>query len=235
MKERALKLVVVKADAAAPVCVCLSGKLCTANGLTEPDMSCPGGHLCSAGTASLESAQRCPAGFVCEEGAVDTKACPRGTLGTYGGFGSAVQCRPCTGGSFCDGTTPGTSTGLCKPGFYCEEGSQSSWAKLCPVGKVCPEGSASPGLCPAGFSTSAPGSTMCTKCAPGTTCNEQEPRPCEEGFYCQPGHASQACPAGTYMPFQGATKESSCLTCPAGKKPRDCNTSFIPRRRSHAG
>lgn len=195
-----------------------AGKLCTANGLKEPDMDCPGGYLCLAGSSSLDSALVCPVGFVCVEGAVDALSCPRGTFGPHTGFGSQVQCRPCTGGSYCDGTTPESVTGSCSPGFYCKEGSKSRWNMLCPAGKVCPEGSASPDVCPPGFSTFVAGAAECTKCAAGTRCELGLPTPCERGSYCEAGQGQQACPAGTYMPFEGSTSLTACLPCPAGEK-----------------
>lgn len=181
-------------------------------------MECPGGYLCSAGTSSLDAAQLCPAGYVCAEGTVDKESCPRGTLGLIGGFASPVQCRKCTAGEYCDGSIPGSIVGHCRPGFYCEEGSSSPWGELCPEGKVCPEGSPKPGLCPVGFSTLASGSASCTECAAGTKCKGGLPAPCDEGYYCEPGKDPQACPAGTYFPFQGSTSEVFCLPCTAGER-----------------
>ncbi|CDI84633.1 hypothetical protein, conserved [Eimeria praecox] len=195
---------------------CPPGQLCTAGGLDAPDMHCPGGVLCGEGTSSLDTASVCPLGFVCEEGALDPVPCPRGTYGSQTGFGSALQCRPCTGGYYCDGTTPGKITGPCAAGFYCPEGSTSPWAALCPQGKVCPKGSVSPKDCPVGYSTFAPGASTCSQCTAGTQCKGGNASACSKGSYCDGSNQAQLCPAGTYMPFEGATRLDSCLSCPEG-------------------
>ncbi|KAL8273758.1 hypothetical protein Esti_002358 [Eimeria stiedai] len=203
------------AEAPSPI-QCPRGKLCTLSGLSKPDMPCPAGYLCLAGISKLESATMCPLGFVCVEGSVDAQLCPRGTIGTISGLGSKAQCRQCPGGQYCDSATVGRATGPCKAGFYCSEGSTSPWGELCPKGSVCPAGSYAPRRCPVGYSTLADGSSECTKCPAGTMCIGDLPEPCKEGFYCEGNAAPQECPAGTYMPFKGATSQQSCLGCPGG-------------------
>ncbi|XP_026190235.1 uncharacterized protein LOC113146601 [Cyclospora cayetanensis] len=206
---------------ASPI-TCPPGKLCTKEGLTEPDMECPAGLLCEAGTSSLDSATLCPVGFVCVEGAADALPCPRGKYSTQSGSGSLMQCRKCPAGQYCDSAVPGQITGLCAAGFYCEEGASSPWSKICPSGKVCPEGSGTPATCPVGTATFADGSSLCSACPAGLTCLGGKLLECEAGAYCD-GEAGQApCPTGTYMPFKGATSVDSCLPCPAGKA---CPTS----------
>ena len=172
--------------------------------------------MCAEGSSSLEAAVSCPIGFYCAAGALDPVPCPRGTYGSQAGFGSDVQCRPCTGGKYCDGSTPGKITGPCAAGFYCPEGSPSPWAKLCPKGKVCPEGSAEAQSWPNGFSTFADGSSTCSRCTAGTQCTTGNVSACDEGSYCDGKNDAQLCPVGTYRPFKGATSLDSCLPCPEG-------------------
>ncbi|KAL8444187.1 hypothetical protein Emed_006359 [Eimeria media] len=131
-------------------------------------------------------------------------------------FASTVPSWQCPSGEYCDSTNVGRSTGPCKAGFYCPEGSTSPWGELCTQGTICLEGSGSPGRCPVGYSTLADGASECVECPAGTMCNGTLPEPCKEGFYCEGNTNAKACPAGTYMPFKGATSEESCLSCPGG-------------------
>ncbi|CDJ32273.1 uncharacterized protein EMH_0073820 [Eimeria mitis] len=195
---------------------CPPGKLCPTSGLSTADMQCPGGVLCGAGSSSLETATPCPVGYVCGAGAVFPVPCPRGTYGSQAGYGSSVQCRPCPGGQYCDGSTAGEITGACMAGYYCEEGSTSPRGALCPKGKVCPPQSSAPQDCPPGYSTFAAGASTCSRCVAGTSCTGGDVGPCPAGSYCDGENNAQLCPPGKYMPFEGATNADACLPCPEG-------------------
>ncbi|CDJ50229.1 hypothetical protein, conserved [Eimeria brunetti] len=196
--------------------ICPAGKLCTTQGLKEPDIVCPGGVLCAAGSSSLESATACPLGYYCEKEALFPVPCPRGSYGSQPGFGSTVQCRPCPAGQYCDGSKAGQVTGPCVAGFYCPEGSTSPRVHICPKGKVCPAEASGPQECPSGYSTFADGASTCSRCVAGTNCKDGNVGPCEKGYYCDGVNDAAACPEGTYMPFEGATSRTACLPCPEG-------------------
>ena len=63
----------------------------------------------------------CPEGYYCPEGtAFDWQPCVPGTYNNETGLSAEDQCRPCTGGHYCDGFALTTPTAECAEGHYCE-------------------------------------------------------------------------------------------------------------------
>ena len=66
----------------------------------------------------------CPPGNYCPEGTgIDWQMCPPGTYNNNTGLSQKSQCKPCTGGSYCDDHGAINPKGLCAAGYYCEYGS----------------------------------------------------------------------------------------------------------------
>lgn len=111
--------------------------------------------------------------------------------------------------------------------------------ELCPPGGYCLAGAISVTPCSAGYynpRSGAASSAACLKCPLGQYCDGSVPGitgPCQEGYYCEEGSATdQSIPApeGSFAPtgsgspllcypgtFQDATSSADCLPCPAGK------------------
>ena len=65
----------------------------------------------------------CPDGYYCPEGTgFDWQPCAPGTFNNETGLTSLEECRPCTGGYYCDAYALTTPTDECDEGYYCEYG-----------------------------------------------------------------------------------------------------------------
>jgi len=162
----------------------------------------------------------CEAGHECRSGL--KKVCESGTYSDAG----AVQCSPCPGGKYCNGTGLTSSTlNNCPRASWCPYGGWDDNLKVsCYLG-LC--------SCKKGFYGTTTGAKTqeqgCQLCPEGTYCDENgmtTPKTCPKGYYCKVGTVSgwqYPCPAGTVGLSSGATLLSQCVTCPAG---RFCDSGY---------
>ncbi|CDJ42865.1 hypothetical protein ETH_00031845 [Eimeria tenella] len=206
---------------------CAKGSFAPTKGMLEC-VKCPAGYLCEDPSLNL-SQQPCPEGYFCPAASSDKQACPAGTVGFAENLSNESLCLRCPPGHYCpnEATAIPDNMEQCPPGKYSSRGSKDqSECKECPVGYYCPEASSTPIPCPGGM--------LCTAAG-----QEQPNEDCPEGFYCEAGtlqhsySVAQVCPAGAYCPTnsssptlcpmgttsqnQGATSETACTPCPAGR------------------
>ena len=95
--------------------------------------------------------------------------------------------------------------------------------KICPKGHYCPRGTPREEACLRGEYGPVEGLSVCWKCPPGFTCPNTSMIgliSCSPGHYCPGGTLSregEACPSGTYLPFEEKKFVNECLACPPGK------------------
>ncbi|KAK2153848.1 hypothetical protein LSH36_283g03001 [Paralvinella palmiformis] len=210
---------------------------------------CPRGYYCLPVQPSnvTMNVQPCPAGYYCLIGTgLDWRPCPLGTYSDQEGLSTESQCKPCTGGSYCQGNSLTNVTGLCEAGYYCTSGVDrpnpsvgnetynyttacppqtlyTGIGGLCPVGFYCPTGTTSPLACPAGTYADHQGMDACITCPQGYYCqvnsSNYQDTPCQPGYYCPNGTMDShqyPCPPGTYNSMLYADSVLDCLPCPGG-------------------
>jgi hypothetical protein len=181
--------------------VCPAGFVCSRPALASPNLRCPAGYYCNAGTATGDPFRNdtslrpypCDAGSYC-----------------LGGVGSRevvkndfFYAQPCTEGFFCEvASTSPRGNGLCPPGFFC------------------PQGTAAPIPTPKGTYSLLAGTAQAAKCAPGTytpTIESTQCYPCPPGSECSADGAFVAdiCPPGSYRSTVGLDG-LPCAACPQG-------------------
>ncbi|XP_033971267.1 zonadhesin-like [Trematomus bernacchii] len=162
-------------------------------------------------TQSLDSCLPCPPGHYCEKERL-TKVSGKCKAGWFC-VSAAWNSQPFDLDNYTNANClcPATSTGgRCQAGFYCPLG--SSEPVPCPPGTFCnisglalPMGPCFPGYFCVGGATEA-------KPTDGRTGSI-----CPPGAYCVEGSGEpELCPAGTFSPVPGLTREASCQPCTAG-------------------
>ena len=212
---------------------CTSGSYCATPGLADPTGPCTAGYYCQGGAAnSIPSSLElftlnglCPEGHYCTSGTTVPTPCPIGTfLDSPGGY-NVSSCRPCLGGSFCNGTGLTSPSGLCSAGYYCPQGStvRQPIEFVCPEGMYCPEGVTLPLPCLPGEYQQHPMQAECEACPAGRTCvnSTADPALCPAHHYCPRGTGLNPpeCPPGTYTDadVMGLILPTSCLPCKVGR------------------
>ncbi|KAJ7990480.1 hypothetical protein DPEC_G00300750 [Dallia pectoralis] len=188
---------------------CPPGLYCPTMGLAEPAGNCSAGFWCRKGASTPTpvdgiSGSPCPAGQYCPSATPVPTPCPPGTWSNSSGLGRLEECRPCTGGHYCDSANLTAPTGPCAGGYYCLDSATTPTPATGPAGGPCPEGH----YCPVG--TAQP-----LTCEPGTYASVTHAIQC---FYCLEGtgYDLRACPEGTYSPESGLTSISQCRQCDRG-------------------
>ena len=184
---------------------CTAGSVCPLPGKIEVQLPCKPGHYCEAGTAF-------------------PTACPGGTIDDATNFDDVNDCStPCPAGYACPTGASYSNRPIipCKPGHYCEAGTAAGGETACPQHTYSDK-------------KYLKASGECTPCPSGYYCpvGSTQPIICSEGKYCVLGSGESNCPAGTYMPYRGATHEGECIECPLGHKctagsvlPEPCGSS----------
>jgi hypothetical protein len=116
--------------------------------------------------------------------------------------GDAISVQDCTAGYYC----PSTSSRVpCATGLYSSLNRQT-------IADVCKP-------CPPNTYAGSVGAPLCMNCSAGTySCDTRTACcACHAGFWCTPGFAPQACPAGTFRGTNGASTLSQCEVCPPGQ------------------
>lgn len=111
-------------------------------------------------------------------------------------------------------------------GYFCVLGATNNaptdgiTGDICPIGSYCPTGSYNHIFCPNGTYSNHTGASVCYVCPEGFFCiNRDDAEICPVGFFCPEGTGAdiQPCPAGTYNPVQGLSKQADCTQCDGGK------------------
>ena len=175
-------------------------------------VACDPGYNCPEGSTTASPAgARCPEGSYCNPANTITP-CPAGTYGSVeAGTSFDHACQPCPAGRFCvaGSTTAAMTASTCPAGYICPEGTESATQYPCPSGTYQPL-------------DSQVSFAACLTCANGTYCAEgssSNTNICRPGYYCPAGTTEEfehPCPAGTYLPTQGAWRALECLACPPG-------------------
>jgi hypothetical protein len=106
---------------------CFAGRYCSQKGLHEPDGLCDPGFYCIEGAFTASpidgvTGKVCPQGHYCPMGSKYPKNCPAGTYNPSTEKSKPTDCKDCTAGYYCAGSTelsPSGLTGPCKDGYYC--------------------------------------------------------------------------------------------------------------------
>lgn len=200
-----------------------SGTYTDKEGSTEPTP-------CPPGTTSPFEGETSPDACV---------PCPAGTYSPFGGAAHVGDCQPCLSGLTKGDKLGSTSLDDCTPAVLPSDMYLSNLAAEAKIdaatdrrfASACPAGSFVPGgllcvPCPAGFFSSAPGSTSCEACPKGTSSLEGSSSctKCPAGTYTSRTGTSmcEQCPLGEFMLGTGAT---ACELCPEGE--------YAPFRGSH--
>jgi hypothetical protein len=147
------------------------------------------------------------------------------------GAESQSDCVSCPPGYYCPNSASLSKVVECQAGTYCSGGvSVNTGTATCPIGHYCPAGTNEPIKCTPGQYCGTTGLQLPTgNCTAGYFCLEgsQLAAPtdgtqgniCPAGSYCPTGSSINIeCPVGTYNANTGATAESNCVVCDAGKK-----------------
>jgi hypothetical protein len=220
---------------------CVPGTYQNSEGQTSCE-ACSPGKYCPSGSSDITN-NVCPKGYYCPEGTTypELYPCPIGTYNMLVGQTSSDACIGCPTGYYCpyeafgDDPKDATTPYKCAAGFYCTGGSpvakpaaNSGYGGRCVEGEYCPEGSSAAIKCDPGYY--CPNQEMAAPkgaCKGGYYCIEGATKPtptdgvegdiCSEQNYCPPGSYQQSnCPAGTYLPYEGASSLAECQQCPAG-------------------
>jgi FG-GAP repeat len=192
------------------VCLpCEAGGYCT-GGIRIP---CPNGTASTATNQNTNVCQACPAGSIANTtGTITCATCAEATYASD----DADKCHNCEAGAHCSG---GIKT-LCANGTYNPLNLQTSVTACL--------------ACPAHTFAGSAGLPACANCSAGTySCNSSIACcACEPGFWCVPGFAPRACPAGTFNGIEGASMFQQCQTCPDGEisPPNATSCSVCPER-----
>ncbi|KAM4567238.1 uncharacterized protein PAE49_010636 isoform 2-T2 [Odontesthes bonariensis] len=208
---------------------CAAGHYCPFIGLSEPAGPCHAGYLCRLGASSPSpldglSGSLCPPGHYCPSGTIAPEVCPKGSWSNGSGLRNQGDCKPCSGGSYCDYPGLTKPSGFCHEGYYCSEGAVTSTpidgitGEPCPEGHYCPEGAVQPLPCDPGTYVAVTHATHCELCVPGWYCVSGSLYLCPAGFYCPEGTGFdlKSCPEGTYGPDNGYWSVSQCRQCDGG-------------------
>ena len=171
-------------------------------------IDCSAGYFCTSNATSMTA---CPVGYYCPAKAASASPCPPGTYGLASLFTSSYECTPCPAGKFCVGD--GTISGNCSVGYSCYVGcpvpnpsnSLLNFYGIVQNWSPCYNSSFLNFLA----NSSAVSTVVCLN-------SSKVGGLCPAGFYCDESLFPTPCPIGTYMPFQGASRLSQCISCPPG-------------------
>lgn len=167
---------------------------------------CPARFYCSKDDANaleiLSAAKLCTAGHYCPKRTTTPIDCPAGTFSEQGGLSLESECESCPAGYYCTGGLSAPDA-VCTAGYYCigkastATPTDSTTGNICPVGHYCPAGS-----------------YQATKCPKGTINDDQGDGAVGD---------CEACPAGFYCPYLGATSSIIDLSSSTHK----CDPGYI--------
>ncbi|XP_052778533.1 multiple epidermal growth factor-like domains protein 6 [Mya arenaria] len=178
--------------------------------------TCPSGYYCLAGSTNY-TVSLCPSGHLL----------PRWNHRVH----NESSCLPCTPGYYCVAPGLDAPTRMCDPGCYCESGSllaqpTSPEGGKCLAGTYCPQGSYTTGCDPGSYCSTDMLDTVTGNCSAGyyRTGNftTDQPtgtgaRPVTDAPQATSVFPTEPCDPGTFLLSQGATVNSFCLSCTAGK------------------
>jgi len=213
---------------------CKAGKVCSQDGLTNPDLDCSEGYYCITGAShsmptELPTGGLCTIGSYCPTAAATPTTCASGTFNVFKGCRSDQECLPCPFGFICDDNT-GTNV-LCPEGYYCPGGTSSTTKKQPDFGYHDIAGQGDQIECNLGYYAPAKGQSSCTKCPAGTYCPSKKmgvATPCPAGKYCNEESVTpKECPPTTFRATEGANDVTQCTICTAGNYCRDFGQSDV--------
>lgn len=207
--------------------------------MRSPDGLCDIGYFCNIGslipnpTDSSNGGNICAAGGYCDLGSYQSSPCAPGTFNTNTGGKSEADCKACTAGFYCTGTTGlgyPAETGPCVSGFYCTGGATTPKQNIAAKGtytvlntgaipKVYPTAEIK---CAKKTYNPYPAQAACINCELGYYCNEvglaENIVACPEGQYCPIStDVPVDCPIGTFNHLKnGGSEATNCYDCLAG-------------------
>lgn len=183
--------------------LCPAGFYCKDRGLTAPSGMCKAGHICFGGALGNDPVYNddasgnktiitwgdtCHAGYYCPQGTTFMVPCPRGTYNPDRGGTSAVSCKSCDPGKYCNGTALIQPTDYCTPGYYCTGNASvpnpldGVTGNICPAYSFCDGKAPMPTACTIGFYANTTGASQCMLCLAGYLCySGQAPTICPQG------------------------------------------------------
>ncbi|XP_070552128.1 fibrillin-2-like [Ptychodera flava] len=213
--------------------LCDPGYYCDSQGLFKPRAPCDPGYLCYNGAYTSTptdgvTGEICPAGGYCTLGSYESQPCPPGTYSNTSGAVNHYDCYACDPGFYCSNARTPEPTGPCNPGYFCTGGARTPNQTLTQPGHYSPSGSAMPFPCELGTYMPYDRAGECLTCEPGFYCPEKgltNMTACPAGWYCGGGSFTpQACPVGTFQPFEYMISSDNCTDCPPGYY---CNDNAI--------
>lgn len=220
---------------------CDAGKFCSGVGKSNVSGDCAERYWCISGASSAtpidgSTGQLCPEGHFCPSGEPNPLQCPLGTWSNMTGLATALECLPCSGGFYCNGTGLTEPSGPCDAKYYCISNATTPTptdgvtGDVCTAAHYCPQGTADPLPCELGTFMLNTHADMCDECPPGYYCiTGSTPEHCPAGYYCPAGTGIvwESCPSGTFSSSTGLANETQCTPCSGGHYCSELNGTTV--------